>query len=78
MIIHGYFPEARNLQNEFSDLIDLMKESIPDIFDKDKTLTIEEIKQKWIDNPMLLAETQRSVSQPTISNFKWKVDFISR
>ena len=78
MIVHGYFSEAKALQTEFSDLIDLLKESIPEIFIEVNKLTLDEIKSKWINDPMSLTEIPEQKTPPILQQSKWKVDFISR
>ena len=78
MIIHGYFDEAKNLQNEFGDLLDFMKGSIPEIFTAHKKLTMEELKEKWINDPISLAEMPMQSLPPVIAEKKWKAELISR
>jgi hypothetical protein len=77
MIIHGYFSQAKVLQTEFGDVIDLMKESIPDIFTINNQLTLEEVKQKWFNDPLSLTQVKEQKAPPSIQNHAWKVDFIS-
>ncbi len=77
MIIHGYFSQAKILQTEFGDVIDLMRESIPDIFTKNNQLTLEEVKQKWFNDPLSLTQVNEQKAPPAIQNYAWKVDFIS-
>lgn len=77
MIINGYFSEAKTLQTEFSDFIDLMEGSIPEIFTKNNQLTLEQVKQKWFEDPLSLTQVPEQKSIPSVQHSKWKVDFIS-
>jgi elongator complex protein 1 len=76
MIIHGYFSQAQALQTEFGNVLDLMQDSIPDIFAKNNQITLEEVKQKWFNDPQSLTNLPEHKPPPTIFSYKWKVDFI--
>lgn len=77
MITYGYFSLAKALQNEFGTFIHMMEASIPEIFQNGSQLTIEEIKQKLLNDPQSLTKIQEQKTLPTLLHSKWKVDFIS-
>ena len=77
MIVHGYFALAKDLQNDFGNFLDLMEKSIPDLFQNSKQLTLDEIKQKLLNDPMSLTKLPEQKTPPTVLHSKWKVEFIS-
>ena len=76
MNVHGYLSLAEDLQNEFGDFLDVMETSLPEIFIKTSKYSLEEIKQKWINDPLSLTNITEQKTPPSLKHSKWKVEFI--
>jgi hypothetical protein len=55
----------------------VMTSSIEEIF-VDRTLTLEQVREKWINNPISLTTPSVQFTAPSFAKVNWKLDFLQQ